>query len=188
MPMRATEYGGFSDILGRDNTCDANRVTRHAPLPSVSPGLMLRPSSATRLLIRHTPPPSSLRTLNAFATLRRHTPPTPYRAQRSVATLVTETAGSQHSILLHAPVLNDIEDSEYDADLIPPEEAKLGITERAAEVRSDYLQSPVRHSSLPSLLPFRSSTLIVILFLPHTATADDLATSEQSRGCPESCN
>ncbi|KAF9652127.1 hypothetical protein BDM02DRAFT_3073037, partial [Thelephora ganbajun] len=27
----------------------------------------------------------------------------------------------------------DIEDSEYDADLIPPEEAKLEITQRAAE-------------------------------------------------------
>jgi hypothetical protein len=139
---------------------------------------MLRPSSATRLLSRHVPPPSPLRTFNAFATLGGRTLPTPYRKQRSVATLVTETAGSQHSILTHAPALNDIKDSEYDADLIPPEEAKLGITERAAEVRSDYLQSPVRYSPLPSLLPFRSSTLIVVLYLPHTAITDDLATSK----------
>jgi iron-sulfur cluster assembly accessory protein len=46
---------------------------------------------------------------------------------------VTETSGAQPSILTHAPALEDIEGSEYDADLIPPEEAELEITQRAAE-------------------------------------------------------
>ena len=96
---------------------------------------MLRPSSAARLLALHPlPQPSALRTYNALFTLRRHSPPTPLRAQRSVVTLVTETSGAKHSILTHAPALKDIEDSEYDTDLLPTEEVKLEITQRAAEV------------------------------------------------------
>jgi len=95
---------------------------------------MLRPSSATRILTLHTlPQPSALRNFNALSSLRRCTLPVPQRTRRSIATVVTETAGTQHSILIHAPILKDIEDSDYDADLIPPEEAKLGITQRAAE-------------------------------------------------------
>ncbi|KAF9780074.1 hypothetical protein BJ322DRAFT_1112753 [Thelephora terrestris] len=100
----------------------------------VSSGLMLRPSLATRILTLHAiPKPLALRNFNVLSPLVRRTPPTPHRTRRSVATAVTETAGPQHSILIHAPVLKDIEDSDYDADLIPPEEAKLGISQRAAE-------------------------------------------------------
>lgn len=96
---------------------------------------MLRPSSASRLLAFHPlPQPSVLRTSNVLSALRRYSPPTPYRTRRSVATIVTETSGAQPSILTHAPALEDIENSEYDADLIPPEEAELEITQRAAEV------------------------------------------------------
>ena len=110
---------------------------------------MLRPSSATRLLTLHTiPQPLAFRNFNVFSALRRRTPQTPYRTRRSVASIATETPGSQHSILIHAPVLKDIEDSDYDADLIPPEEAKLGITQRAAEVRSLY-------NPWPAIRPFR---------------------------------
>jgi len=91
-------------------------------------------SSATRLLTLHTlPPPSAFLTRDVLSAFRRHTPPTQYRPRRSAATVATETAGIQHSVLIHAPALKDIVDSEYDADLIPPEEARLGITERAAE-------------------------------------------------------
>jgi len=96
---------------------------------------MLRPSPATRFLALHPlPPPSALRTFNALSALRRQKPPTPYRARRSVAALATETPGNQHSILTHVPTLEDIEESEYDTELLPPEEATLGITQRAAEV------------------------------------------------------
>jgi len=120
---------------------------------------MLRPSSTIRILIPHPlPPPPVLRTLNALSALRRRTPPAPYRTRRSVATIVAETPGIQHSILTHAPVLKDIEDSEYDTDLIPPEEAKLEITQRAAEVR---LQFPIRYSLLPKMLPSRSWTPVL---------------------------
>jgi len=112
---------------------------------------MLRLSSATRLLTLHPlPPPSTLRTLNALpAALRQRTPLSTYHARRSVAALATETSGVQHSILTHAPVLKDIEDSEYDTDLLPPEEATLEITQRAAEVR-------FRPSSIPDP-PFAGS-------------------------------
>jgi len=95
---------------------------------------MLRPSSAARLLTLHTlPPPSTLRTLNALSTFRRRTPPAAYHTRRSVAGLAAETSGAQHSILTHAPALKDIENSEYDTDLLPPEEATLEITQSAAE-------------------------------------------------------
>lgn len=104
---------------------------------------MLRPSSAVRLLTLHAPPPpSALRTLNVLSALRRHTPPAAYHTRRSVAVLATETPGAQLSILTHAPALKDIEDSEYDADLLPPEEATLEITQRAAEVRSQLSVIP----------------------------------------------
>ena len=104
---------------------------------------MLRPSSATRLLTLHPlPQPSVLRTFNALFALRRRPPPTQYRTRRSVSTLVTETSGAQHSILTHAPALKDIEDSEYDTDLLPPEEAKLEITQKAAEVRFQLSSIP----------------------------------------------
>ena len=97
---------------------------------------MLRPSSVTRLLAIHTlPPPSALRTRNALSLLKRHTLPTQYRTRRSVATAVTEPTGTQSSVLIHTPALKDLEDSEYDADLILPEDVKLGITQKAAEVR-----------------------------------------------------
>lgn len=97
---------------------------------------MLRPSSVTRLLTLHSlSTPLAFRTCDPLSVLRRYTPPTQYRTRRSVATVVTNTAGSQHSVLIHAPALKDIEGSEYEADLIPPEELKLGITQTAAEVR-----------------------------------------------------
>jgi hypothetical protein len=118
---------------------------------------MLRPSSVTRLLTLHTlPPPSAFRNHDALSVLRKHTPPTQYRTRRSVVTVTTETTGTQHSVLIHAPTLEDIGGSEYDADLIPLEEVKLGITQRAAEVRFDYLQSPVPRSPLPNIY-FRSA-------------------------------
>jgi hypothetical protein len=129
---------------------------------------MLRPSSATRLLTLHPlPRPSPLRTFNAFFALRRHPPPTLHRTRRSVATLVTETSGAQHSILTHAPALKDIEDSEYDTDLLPPEEAKLEITQSAAEVR-------FQSSSIPDLL-FATSKFASVPSLD--ARADGWATS-----------
>lgn len=97
---------------------------------------MLRLSSATRLLTLHPlPPPSVLRSLNVLSALRQHTSPTAYHTRRSVAAMTTETSGVRHSTLTHAPALKDIEDSEYDTDLLPPEEATLEITQRAAEVR-----------------------------------------------------
>ena len=103
---------------------------------------MLRLSSATRLLTLHPlPPPAALRTLNALPTFRQRTPFSTHQARRSVAALATETSGAQHSILTHAPALKDIEDSEYDTDLLPPEEATLEITQRAAEVR--FRPSPI---------------------------------------------
>jgi len=103
---------------------------------------MLRLSSATRLLTLHPlPPPAALRTLNALPALRQCTPLSIYQTRRSVAALATETPGAQHSILTHAPALKDIEDSEYDTDLLPPEEATLEITQRAAEVC--FRQSPI---------------------------------------------
>lgn len=101
---------------------------------------MLRLSSATRLLTLH-PPPSALHIPNALSALRQRTPPTTYHTRRSVAALATETSGVRHSILTHAPALKDIEDSEYDTDLLPPEEATLEITQRAAEVR--FRLSPI---------------------------------------------
>lgn len=104
---------------------------------------MLRPSSATRLLAFHPlPQPSALRTFNVLSALRRCSPPAPYRTRRSVATIVTETSGAQPSILTHAPTLEDIKDSEYDADLVPPEEAELEITQRAAKVSSQLSSIP----------------------------------------------
>lgn len=123
---------------------------------------MLRPLSTTRLLtLRPLPQPSALRTFNVFSTLRPHTLPAPYRTRRSVATLVTETSGAQHSILTHAPALKDIEDSEYDTDLLPPEDAKLEITQRAAEVR-------FQPSSIPDL-PFAGSKLASVPLLAARA-------------------
>lgn len=128
-------FSGEHSTWQWNNSVTRARVTRYAPLPPASSGLMLRPASATRLLTLHSlPQPSALRTSNALFALRRRPPPTPYRARRSVATLVTEASGAQHSILTHAPVLKDIEDSEYDTDLLPAEEAKLEITQSAAEV------------------------------------------------------
>jgi hypothetical protein len=116
---------------------------------------MLRPSLATRILTLHAiPKPLALRNFNVLSPLVRRTPPTPHRTRRSVATAVTETAGPQHSILIHAPILKDIEDSDYDADLIPPEEAKLGISQRAAEVRlPSSIPGPIR----PFRICFRSA-------------------------------
>lgn len=111
------------------------KVTPSRSSSSRSSVLMLRPSSVTRLLALHPlPQPSALRTFNLLFALKRYSPLRPHRTRRSVATLVTETSGVQHSILTHAPALKDIEDSEYDTDLLPPEEARLEITQRAAEV------------------------------------------------------
>ena len=151
-------------------------------------GLMLRPSSAARLLTLHPlPPPSALRAFNALSALRRRTPPTTYRTRRSVATLVTETSGAQHSILTHAPALKDIEDSEYDADLLPPEEATLEITQRAAEVRlrpssiPDPLFATPRSASVPLLdtrVDGRSSSVFI-------AITRDLAAREKPQGSSE---
>lgn len=42
---------------------------------------------------------------------------------------------TQHSILLTFPTEKDIEEAELDAEPIPPEEAKIELTDRAAEVR-----------------------------------------------------
>lgn len=119
---------------------------------------MLRLSSATRLLTLHPlPQPSTLRTLNVLSALRQRPPLPTYQARRSVAALAAETPGAQHSILTHAPALKDIEDSEYDADLLPPEEATLEITQRAAEVRSrpspipDPLFAASQFTSVPLL-------------------------------------
>lgn len=140
---------------------------------------MLRPSSVTRLLaLRTLSPPLAFRTYDVPSALSRHTPPTQYRPRRSVVTVATETTGIPHSLLIHAPALKDIEDSEYDADLIPAEEVKLAITQSAAEVRFDYLQSADHHSSLPNLLPFRSWTSMLMVGFLHTATTVGFAARE----------
>jgi len=139
---------------------------------------MLRPSSATRLLILHPlPQPSALRTFNALFALRRHSPPAQYRTRQSVSTLVTETSGAQHSILTHAPALKDIEDSEYDTDLLPPEEAKLEITQRAAEVRFQL-------SSIPDP-PFATSNFASVPLLDARADGLPLLYSNYARSPSE---
>lgn len=72
---------------------------------------------------------------------------------------MSETPEARHSILTHAPALKDIEDSEYDTDLLPPEEATLEITQRAAEVRfqlssiPDPLFAASQFTSVPLLDP-----------------------------------
>lgn len=145
---------------------------------------MLRPSSVTRLLTFHTFPSSSaFRTCDVPSVLRRRTLPTQNRTQRSVATVVPETTGSQHSVLIHAPALKDIEDSEYEADPIPPEEIELGITQRAAEAR-------FRLSSIPgpSLVTCQSAS--VPLLDAHTdpfytATTSGLAARKQPQSSPK---
>ena len=125
---------------------------------------MLRPSSVARLFTLHTPLPSTFRTRDALSVLKRNTPPAQHRTRRSVATVAAEPTGTQHSVLIHAPALKDIEDSEYDADLIPSEEVKLGITERAAEVclRLSPIPGPSFVTS-QHLLPFRSWTAALIV-------------------------
>lgn len=45
---------------------------------------------------------------------------------------------AQPSILLTFPTEKDIEDAELDAEPIPPEEAKIELTDRAAEVRKRH--------------------------------------------------
>jgi len=149
---------------------------------------MLRPSPTTRLLALHPLPPSSaLRTFNALYALRRQTPSTPYRTRRSVAALATETPGTQHSILTHTPTLKDIEDSEYDTELLPPEEVTLGITQRAAEVRfhlSSIPDPPFATSKIASVpllgarADGRSASVII-------ATARDISAREEPRGSSE---
>lgn len=144
---------------------------------------MLRLSSVTRLLTLHTlSPPSALRTCDVLSVLTRRTPPTQYQTRRSVATVATETAEIQHSVLIHAPALKDIEDSEYDADLIPPGEVKLGITHRAAEVRFRLSSIPEPSFATSNLLPFRSWTPALMV---GAATTGGLTAREQPRDSPE---
>lgn len=147
---------------------------------------MLRPSSVTRLLALHTLSPSStFRTCDALSVLRRYTPPTQYPTRRLVATATTETTDAQHSVLIHAPALKDIEALEYDVELIPPEELQLGITRKAAEVRFRLSSTPG-----PSLVTSQFTSVPLLgaradgrLF--YKATTGDFATTEEPQGSSE---
>ena len=150
---------------------------------------MLRLASATRLLTLHTlPPPSALRTLNVLSAFRQRSPSATHRTRRSVATLTSETSGIQPSTLAHAPALKDIEDSEYDTDLLPPEEATLEITQRAAEVRfplSSIPDPPFAASQFTSV-PLLDAELMDGLPVFVAPTCDLPTRGEPRRGSEDS--
>ncbi|KAJ3973113.1 hypothetical protein EV361DRAFT_901971 [Lentinula raphanica] len=89
-------------------------------------GITLRATRGlSRTLTRHGTHP---RTLNCSSTLRAYTASAPRRT-----TIVTQHLPSSPTVLLSLPSQKYLEQEEIDVQLISPEDAKVIITDRAAE-------------------------------------------------------
>jgi hypothetical protein len=100
--------------------------------------------------------------------IRNHfsVPQRSYSTTRKTSAALAGRTIAQHSVVVFSPSPAQIEQQNIEVDFIPPEEVKIDITDRAAEVRPFSLSSVVEANKL-------------------AATPSNLLARKQSRRCSQ---